>query len=141
MYRHNRLKKCSAVFLRIVLRSCLNDSKPRDCGFESHRRLFFLSLFLVLNAKYNMVKVFWVFLVKIIANQLDFGEFMPIILYFELSMWTHIEYRVKISTATYTCLCFLIRLTICIPFLIRKMSTFYGTVFFSKFVKMYIIVQ
>jgi len=45
----------------------------------------------------------------------------------------------EISTVTCFCCCFF-RLTICIPFLIRKIATFYRTVF-SKFVKMYNIYQ
>jgi len=32
------------------------------------------------------------------ANQLDFGDFRQIIVYFVLSIWTHIEYRTRIST-------------------------------------------
>ena len=35
-----------------------------------------------------------------IANQLDFGDFRQIFLYFGLSIWTHIEYRIKISRVT-----------------------------------------
>ena len=37
-----------------------------------------------------------------IANQIDFGEFRQIILYFGLSTWTHIEYIIKSSMVTYT---------------------------------------
>ena len=37
LYRHFR-----QFSLRIVLRSCVNDSKPMDCGYESHRRLYVL---------------------------------------------------------------------------------------------------
>ena len=68
------------------------------------------------------------------ANQLDFGDFRQIIVYFVLSIWTPIEYRTRISTVTYAFFCFF-RLTICIPF-----QTFCRTVF-SKFVKMYTIDQ
>ena len=36
------LQTFSQFSLRIVLRSCVNDSKPMDCGYESHRRLYVL---------------------------------------------------------------------------------------------------
>ena len=49
-----------------------------------------------------MVKDFWPLFVKQIANSLDFGDFRQIILYFGLSTWTHIEYRIKSSTLTYS---------------------------------------
>jgi len=44
--------------------------------------------------------------VKKIANQLDFGEFWQLILYFGRS--THIENRIKISTVTFTVLLYCI---------------------------------
>ena len=37
-----------------------------------------------------------------IANQLDCGDFRQTISYFGLSRLSHIEYRIKISTVTYT---------------------------------------
>ena len=46
----------------------------------------------------NIIKDFWPLIVKTIANSIDFGGFSQIILYFGLSTWTHIEYRIKRST-------------------------------------------
>ena len=40
-------------------------------------------------------------------NQLDFGDFRQFILYFRFSIWTYIEYRIKISTMTYPFFAFL----------------------------------
>jgi len=34
------------------------------------------------------------------GNQLDFGDFRQIILYFALFIWAHIEYRIKMRTVT-----------------------------------------
>ena len=69
-----------SFFLRNVLRSCLNDFKPRECGFESYRRLnllfsyfaIFLKIHLSsgLKCKGCLVKC----LVKKKANQLDFRQ-------------------------------------------------------------------
>ena len=67
----------------------------------------------------NIVKDFWSLLVKKIVNSLDFGDFRQIILYFGLSTWTHIEYRIKSSTVTYTFFCFFCFI-ICILFFISK---------------------
>ena len=53
---------------RIVLRSCLNDSKPRECRFESTGGLHLIDLFRYffkmqlncdLKCKINIVKDFW----------------------------------------------------------------------------------
>ena len=54
-----------------------------------------------------MVNNFWQLFVKKIANSLDFGEFRQIIMYFELSTRTHIEYSIKSSTVTCTFSAFL----------------------------------
>ena len=75
-------------------------------------------------------------LVKKIANQLDFGDFRQLILYFGVSGISNIELKL----ARWHIPFFLFILTICISFLIRKLSTFYRT-FVSKFVKNYTIVQ
>ena len=48
-----------------------------------------------------------------------FCDFRQTILYFGLSTRTHIEYRINSSTVSYTLCCFF-RLTICVPFFIRK---------------------
>ena len=63
------------------------------------------------------------------AHSLDFGDFRQIILYLGLSTWTHIEYIINVVRWHILSFCFF-RLTICIPFFIRKKSTFYRTGFF-----------
>ena len=67
----------------------------------------------------NIVKDFDHCLLNQIANSFDLGDFRQILLYFGLSTWIHIEYRIKRSTVTYTCFCFF-GFKICIPFFVRK---------------------
>ena len=52
-----------------------------------------------------------------------------------ISSYQELEYRIKSSTAKYTYFCFF-RLTICIPFFIRKIINFLSDIFF-KICKMY----
>ena len=98
-----------------LLRRCSVTSKPRDCVYDSYRRRNFVFP-LFLNIKWTIVKIWWNkhiclcydhCLLKEIANSLDFRGFRQIILYFELSTWTHIVYRLKKhSTLIYFCFLF-----------------------------------
>ena len=91
--------------LRILLRSCLADpiaSKPRDCGLEFNRRLF--SPLISLSFKkcnWKLLRIVDHYLVKTI-----FGDFRQTILYFGLSIWTHIKYRIQFRTMTNNVLLF-----------------------------------
>ena len=81
------------------------------------------------------MKGFWRLFVKKIANSLDLGDFSQIILYFKLSTWTHIEYRIKSSTVAYTFFVFCsIGFIICIPFFNTKNQLFIEQ-FCLKFVR------
>ena len=52
--------------------------------------------------KQTQLRIFDHCLLKEIDNSLDLGDFSKISLYFGLSIRTHIEYRIKSSTVTYT---------------------------------------
>ena len=98
-------------------------------------------LFLIFN--WILVKTWWTqhsleffghCLFNKIANSLDFTDFRQIILYFGLSTWTHIEYKIKKYGDIYFFGFF--EFIICIPFFVKPKSTFYRTVLF-ELCKMY----
>ena len=77
----------------------------------------------------NIIKDDWPLHVRKTTNALDFDEFRQIILYFSLSTWTHIAYRIKIKVVRWHILFFCFFLIHNMYTFRHKKKTFYRTLF------------